>query len=162
MEVRKLTQKDDFTAVGSVFLRSFRTAYKGLLAPDYLQHLTPETWVPRLQQKPEENWVVIEDHHYVGVASLTMRSGTSLRTAGELRALYVDPAYFRQGYGTVLMMAALADLRAQKYAEVYLWALADNLQARKFYEHCHFTHDKDKMTKIGDQVVTLVRYRKTL
>jgi GNAT superfamily N-acetyltransferase len=53
---------------------------------------------------------------------------------GYLRTLYVLPAYWHAGVGSVLHDHALERLRNMNVNEPRLWTLVDNASARRFYE----------------------------
>lgn len=56
----------------------------------------------------------------------------------EIVGLYVDPARWRTGLGTLLMGAALDRLAAAGARRVVLWVMRENRRARAFYERVGF------------------------
>lgn len=52
---------------------------------------------------------------------------------GEITALYVDPARWREGIGRALMDAAGAELRDDGCEEIVLWCFEGNANALAFY-----------------------------
>jgi len=52
----------------------------------------------------------------------------------ELLGLYLLPAYQRRGLGRRLVAAIAANVQHQGYHALTLWALAENVVARRFYE----------------------------
>jgi GNAT superfamily N-acetyltransferase len=81
---------------------------------------------------------------------------------GEIRALFVRPAAWRQGVGSALMSAALASLHELGYTEATVWSFADNSRANAFYEHDGFRRDgAEKREAIWARLLE-VRYRQEL
>ena len=79
------------------------------------------------------------DDKIIGFASIcAFRDAEKNQLTGEISAIYLHPKYWRQGLGSQLCLAALAELAAIKYKVVYLWVLSDNTQARSFYESLGF------------------------
>ena len=54
--------------------------------------------------------------------------------SGEIYAIYVLGAYWRQGVGTSLMTEAVQGLRAMKHKSMCLWVLEKNDRAGSFYK----------------------------
>ncbi len=52
----------------------------------------------------------------------------------ELYAMYVDPAYFRRGIGSLLWNEVVRELAAQERKRLAVWVLSHNASARSFYE----------------------------
>lgn len=82
--------------------------------------------------------------------------------AGEVYALYVDPAWWSAGVGRALMSAALAALAAAGYQRAVLWVLAGNGRARRFYEIAGFSADGAVNVLHGLGDVLEVRYARPL
>ncbi|GEN95928.1 GNAT family N-acetyltransferase [Pediococcus ethanolidurans] len=127
MKIRQLTSRDDFTALGNLFLKSFKVAYSGMLSKTYLDNLTADQWTKRLKSNPQENWILVDGDKYLGVSTIIAARDQSMQEYGEIRAIYVDPACFRQGYGSILLANDFKQLKKQGYTRVYLWALAENI-----------------------------------
>ena len=54
--------------------------------------------------------------------------------SGEVYALYILPAYWRQGLGRRLMAEAASGLRTMKHKSLCLWVLEGNVRAVAFYK----------------------------
>ncbi|MCV3315457.1 GNAT family N-acetyltransferase [Pediococcus ethanolidurans] len=162
MKIRQLTSRDDFAALGNLFLKSFKVAYSGLLSKTYLDNLTADQWAKRLRNNPQENWVLVDGDKYLGVSTIHAARDQSMLGYGEIQAIYVDPGYFRQGYGSILLANDFKQLKKQGYTRIYLWALAENIRARKFYEKYELSENGSKQVKIGDQTVRLIRFTKPI
>lgn len=119
-----------------VHVRSWQAAYRGLLPEDYLDSLKAEERAARYnfsdQDGPFPRAIVAEDDGVVvGLAMKgPCRDGSE---AGELYAIYVDPAHWSHGAGRLLMSTSRRHLYGQGYRQAVLWALKGNDRARRFY-----------------------------
>lgn len=88
--------------------------------------------------------------------------------AGELRALYVDPAAQGRGVGRALLARVLAELSAVGHPVCQLWVLAGNSRARGFYAAGGFTDQsplgvaKPYIPRRGTRSALVVRYSRRL
>lgn len=139
--IRTATLKDA-EAIALIHLRSWQKMYKEFIPETILKSLPLQE---RTQQwhdllKREVKILVSErDNQIVGFASICpFRDIIENGSIGEISAIYLHPDYWRMGLGTQLCLAALSELVNQGYKKVYLWVLADNIQARGFYEALGF------------------------
>jgi ribosomal protein S18 acetylase RimI-like enzyme len=161
----------DAVRLAEIHATSWQAAYRGLLAEAFLEGHTPtsrlEWWKSRLARVPPR-WavLVVEDQGVVaGFVSIGHCDDDDLRseTAGELYAMYVDPAGWDQGFGRGLLMAAEDRFQADGYSRASLWVLRDNRRARRFYEVGGWMVDgAERRMVIGLDSVTAVRYEKSL
>jgi GNAT superfamily N-acetyltransferase len=154
--------------VARVHIRSWQSAFQGLLDQDYLDGLEPEAWATRYAfgrmgfQLPSTQ-IAVDGAAVRGLVTTGLCRDDDLSNFGELMAIYVDPAYQRGGVGRLLMSAARTRLRRVGVQAVVLWVLDGNASARRFYERdgwrCDGTH---RISTYGDVAVDEVRYRCTL
>lgn len=139
--IRVATLKDA-EAIALIHLRSWQKMYKEFIPETILKSLSlqerTQQWHDLLKQ--EVKILVSEiDNQMVGFASICpFRDVLENGFIGEISAIYLHPDYWRKGLGTQLCLAALSELVNQGYKKVYLWVLADNTQARGFYEALGF------------------------
>lgn len=120
----------DIEAVAELKVRSMRSAYAGLVPPDYLARLDPLTLTR--QERDREVRVATRDERIVGfVATGPDQAGEGRY---ELHSLYVDPAHWGLGAGHALFTAVRRE-------SMLLWVLEGNAQARRFYERQGLRHD---------------------
>jgi GNAT superfamily N-acetyltransferase len=165
-EVRAAVPADSYD-VARVHVRSWQSAYRGLIAQDYLDSLTPELWAGRYTfgrmgfQLPSTQ-VAVDGSTICGLATTGLCRDIDLSNFGELMAIYVDPAYTRAGVGRLLMTAARKRLRGVGVAGASLWVLDGNVRARGFYERDGWRFDGTCRTvSYGNVPVKEVRYRRT-
>ncbi len=166
-EVRAALPADSL-AVARVHVRSWQSAYRGLIAQEYLDSLTPEVWAGRYTfgriglQLPS-TLVAVDGSAVRGLATTGLCRDTDVSNFGELMAIYVDPAHMRTGTGRLLIAAARERLRRVGVAEALLWVLDGNVRARRFYERDGWRSDGTRRTSTyGNVPVEEVRYRRTL
>ncbi|OBH83795.1 acetyltransferase [Mycobacterium scrofulaceum] len=155
----------DAHEVARLHVRAWRSAYRGLIAPDYLDSLTPEAVADRytfgrVGLRMPSTLVAVDGPAIRGFATAGLCRDGELPNVGELMALYVDPAHVGAGVGALLLTAARARLRAVGVTEAALWVLDANTRARRFYERDGWRPDGACRTSLfGDQTSRLVRYR---
>jgi GNAT superfamily N-acetyltransferase len=158
----------DARDVSRMQVRSWRRAYRGLLAQDYLDALEPDAWVDRytfgrMGFGQPFTQVAVDGPTVCGMVTTGLCRDDDLSNFGELIAIYVDPPYQRAGVGRLLMTAARTRLRRVGVTTAALWVLDGNAHARRFYERdgwrCDGTH---RISTYGDAPADEVRYRCTL
>jgi GNAT superfamily N-acetyltransferase len=134
-EVRAAVQADA-RDVARLQVRSWQSAYRGLIAQEYLDGLSPE---------------VFADRYTFGRVGLRMPS-TLIAVDG--------PAHVRTGVGRLLITAARERLRLVGVTGALLWVLDGNVRARRFYERDGWKLDGACRTvTFGNATVKQVRYR---
>lgn len=134
---------DDAEALVDVHLRSWRWAYTGLIADDYIDLL----WSQRAERvertrrtiaeaKPDErHWLAERQGEVVGLAfAHTSADPDAEPGTADVGAIYLAPEAVGQGLGRALFGYAVEDLRARGFARATLWVLESNARARRFYE----------------------------
>ena len=155
----------DADEVARVQVRSWQSAYRGLIAPDYLDGLTPEFFADRytfgrVGLRMPSTMVAVDGFAIRGLVTTGLCRDGNFPNFGELMAIYVDPAYARRGVGRLLMAAARGRLRLVGVAGAVLWVLDGNAPAQRFYERDGWRFDgARRTTTFGDSPVRQVRYR---
>jgi GNAT superfamily N-acetyltransferase len=158
---------EDAYDVARVHVRSWQSAYRGLIAQPYLDSLEPETWAGRYTFGRvgiglPSTLIAVDGSTICGLATTGLCRDADLSNFGELMAIYVDPAYLRTGVGRLLIEAARERLRAIGVSQAALWALDGNIGARRFYERDGWRFDGTRRTRTyGNAPVEEVRYQRT-
>lgn len=156
----------DALEVARVHVRSWQSAYRGLIAQDYLDGLRPEVWANRytfgrVGLRLPSTVVAVDGSAIRGLATTGLSGDDGLPNFGELMALYVDPSCVGSGVGRALITAARERLRGLGVAGALLWVLDGNARARRFYERDGWMCDGAWRTEtFGGQSVQQVRYRR--
>ncbi|HEX3003563.1 MAG TPA: GNAT family N-acetyltransferase [Angustibacter sp.] len=161
----------DAAAIAAVHVRAWQAGYAHVLPASYLAGLDVREravrWHERLSAGGSAVLVCLDGDRLVGFVSFGPRRAddgddTDAGRAGEVYAIYVDPACWGAGVGRALLGEAQRRL-AVTFAVVTLWVLEDNPRARRFYEGAGWSPDGvAKDAEIGGVVVREVRYRRTL
>jgi GNAT superfamily N-acetyltransferase len=160
---------EDAGAIARVHTRSWQVGYAHAFPAEALASISMERrrenmarWIS--SERPRSAVLVAEtDGTVVGFASVGPSRDPDSGPAGELYAIYVEPASWGAGIGQQLIGAAEERLRAAGFPEATLWVLDDNPRARRFYEAAGWTLDgaAKQAIHLGLEV-TEVRYRKRL
>jgi GNAT superfamily N-acetyltransferase len=163
-QVRAAVPEDAYD-LARLHVRSWRSAYRGLISQEYLDSLTPEMWTDkynfgRMGLRVPSTLVAVDGTTVCGLATTGLCRDYDLPDFGELMAIYVDPSCVRAGIGSLLITAARARLRGLGVAGVALWVMRENINARRFYERDGWKFDGTHRSEIfGNQSVDEVRYR---
>ena len=156
----------DAAAVAAIHIHTWQSAYKGIIADDYLQNLSTlqreSSWNRRLSQKGVTTLVAEEDRRVAGfIAGGPNRDNNDDTTIAEVYAIYVEPTYSNRGIGSSLLREMLHCLQQRGFTEAFLWVLLENASARAFYEKQQMSIDygKERQIEIGGQYYTELRYR---
>ena len=137
----------DIDAVAGVHVRTWQSAYAGIVPDDYLAGLDPARFAERRRaqlHRPGQRTLVAErDGRVVGFASFGPYRDEDdfLPDMGELYAIYVEPGSWGSGACRLLIEAAKAALRADGFPDMRLWVLEENHRARRFYERAGLAPD---------------------
>jgi GNAT superfamily N-acetyltransferase len=157
---------DDTDAIVSVTATGWRTAYRGIVAPERLADLPVARWRHEVHVgllRPVEDafsYVAEIDGEFAGYCFVAAPSrepdlGPDM---AELVAIYVEPDHWRQGAGEALMSAAMERLADLPYMEVVLWTFKENAPAIAFYERLGWRRDGAEQVHPRSQAVA-VRFR---
>ncbi len=132
----------DVPQLASLHLASWRIAYRGILPDELLARLSqPEferIWHGLLRDRRRSTLVACPAGPAGGSGEAAGFVAFCSEPEPEIIGLYVDPARWRAGLGTLLMDAALGRLAAAGAERVVLWVMGDNARARAFYERRGF------------------------
>jgi GNAT superfamily N-acetyltransferase len=158
----------DAMFVARVHVRSWQSAYRGLLPNEYLDQLRPEDraerydFATRDQQWPQ-TIVAVEAGVIRGFATTAPSRDADLASYGELAALYVDSDYWGRGIGTALVSAARDRLTGLGFGNALLWVSMGNVRADRFYRNDHWAPDGLQRTDtVWGVTVNEIRYRRKL
>jgi GNAT superfamily N-acetyltransferase len=161
-------QPGDEMAVARVHVRSWQTAYKGLLPDEYLDALRPEDRAQRYTFGSDDirqpaTIVSTEAGVISGFATTAPARDSDIPDHGELFALYVDPEYWGRGIGAALISAARARLYDQGFRNAALWVMMNNTRAERFYKIDGWQPDGLSRTDtLWGVTVDELRYRRPL
>ena len=125
----------DVPRIGAVHAASRHAAYAGLVAPEALAQVTPQTqtqvWSRRLTDQPGPwSLFVVEHSDDRRVDGFVQSSGSG--TVATLNAIHVLPGLLGSGAGQLLHDHIVAEFRAWRSSTAQLWMLEGNARAQAF------------------------------
>lgn len=152
----------DASAIASVYVDTWRTAYRGLLPDDFLDALShegyEERWRRSLAAETTRTYVAVAGHDVVGFASGGRERAGEDGFGGELYAIYVTHDEQRRGHGRKLVEATARGLRELGLNDMIVWVLRDNHPARLFYERLGGAYVRAQPITIGSALLQEVGY----
>ena len=139
--IKPMESAEEIRGKAFVHWKSWQDSYKGVVDAGYLARLTLEKCEEIAFRFPESVLVAKDGETVVGFAAAGKYRGESgaEKDEGEVYALYVLEAYQRRQIGYALMRRALEMLSGCRAA--YVWVLAENAKAIRFYERVGFRAD---------------------
>jgi ribosomal protein S18 acetylase RimI-like enzyme len=130
----------DAQAIADIHVATWQAAYKDLMPADYLQTITAakrlKYWREAIEFSEPQLLVATEGEQVVGFVGFDRsRDAGTKSSVGEIWALYVAPAHWRQGAGLALWDGAREGLKEEGCTQVTSWVLLRNEAALGFYEH---------------------------
>jgi ribosomal protein S18 acetylase RimI-like enzyme len=164
----RLALPSDVEEIARVHVKTWQSAYRGQIPDADLDTLDPSaraaTWSRAIAQPGTLVLVATLEASLVGFcSSLPSRDADATPNVGEIAAIYVDPAFWRSGFGSALVEATVASARQRNFSELTLWVLTGNGPARAFYEARGF--ETDGYTKTDERAgfaILETRYRRRL
>ena len=162
---------EDAFAIAGIHVRTWQSAYKGLLPDKALSELAVADRFRLWQRLLNDESTPVTVHvaeigaEIVGFCSVGSPQDPADHDPdnAELFAIYVDPAFQGQGAGALLLNAAEGTMRAWGAVHGVLWVLSGNAPARSFYERHGWSADgTSKTDTIFGITVHETRYRKIL
>jgi ribosomal protein S18 acetylase RimI-like enzyme len=130
----------DAQAIADIHVATWQAAYKDLMPADYLQTITVakrlKYWREAIEFSEPQLLVATEGEQVVGFVGFDRsRDAGTKSSVGEIWALYVAPAHWRQGAGLALWDGARDGLKEEGCIQVTAWVLLHNEAALGFFEH---------------------------
>lgn len=169
--IREMTQ-GDADAVAGVRVDGWRSAYAEIVPRSWLDRMTVADDALRQRARLAEPGrtatdLVATDPDGTVVGWTCFGPADAAEPAGpdwaELYTLYVRPDRIGHGIGRVLLTEAHTRAGSAGFGGMLLWVLADNHQARRFYDRAGYAPDGAVQSDTYDDVVLdELRYRRRL
>lgn len=166
--VRRARLADAFD-LARIEVASWRAAYQVLLPRPYLRRITIDRcrarWVERLagaDHGGDDHWALEHDGALVGYCTAgPARADPDF--AAEVFTLYLHPDRWCRGLGGVLFERTVESLSERRFGWLYVWVLAENARARRFYVRQGMVADgQRRLDRTGGRRVHVVRYARPL
>jgi len=156
----------DAPDMAEVCKRSWEAAYAGIIPDDYIREKNagrPALFARIITDENNTQHVIQADGKTVGIMGIDSPRDKDLGSeVYELQSIYLHPDCYRQGIGAQAMEFVSSVARNLGKTAITVWLLADNLNARAFYEKCGFTADGSSREKEYGKMLTSIRMRKEL
>ena len=142
----RAAQQGDARGIATVHVASWQEGYAHIFDEAFLAALDVDERAARYTlglDAPDLPFTqVAEDGGtIVGFVTTSTARDADLAGAGEIQALYVDPAHWRRGIGHQLLAAGIERLRTQGCSRASLWVLVENTNAKQLYVSNGWTAD---------------------
>ncbi|MFD7547199.1 GNAT family N-acetyltransferase [Streptomyces sp. NPDC059578] len=158
----------DAAAVAQVHVRTWQTAYAGIVPQPFLDALdiqeATRTWTALLtgMARPRTDVLVTEDGPSI-LAFAGFGPAEHAPHRAEVNTLYAHPDVWGTGVGRDLLAATVTAMHRAAYTDATLWVLADNTRARRFYETAGWRFDgTTTQDHDGGAVLDKLRYGRPL
>lgn len=158
----------DAAAIAAIHVNAWRIAYSDIIPKSYLDTISlgkrKEMWESILSESTKGTFVLSDDHGSItGWASFGASRDDDGDGTGEIYGIYIDPAWWGNGFGKKLMGISENELESRGFGSVTLWVLEKNNRARRFYETVAYKTDGAlKTVEMADVKLVEIRYRKSL
>lgn len=163
MILREMTESD-CSAIGELYAAAWKEGYRGLIAGELLDKLTPEAYAVRSRANgflDAGSFVVVESGRIAAHCHSRAANEPQMRGWGEIHTLYTHPDFWRQGFGAAVLRRAEEWLAEQGYKNVYLYVLEGNERAERFYKaQGYFPNGDTLCCDLGGVIVTDNRFVK--
>ena len=165
MNIRQVVAADA-RGVATVHVRSWQSAYRGIVADAYLDSLSIDrresVWRESIRRGTPEIWVAEIDSRVVGWTAFgPSRDQDARPETGELEAIYLLPSHWATGVGRALLLITRRRLIERGFSTATLWVLTHNARAIHFYTAGGFAPDpaSEKSIDVGGRTLSEIRYQ---
>ena len=145
---------EDAEAVTDVLIDTWKTAYRGIVSDDVLDHQDREMLIGRRRRQYKDYIVAEVNGRVVGYCWYVNDNSFSKELSDidcEIVAIYVLPEIARKGVGRKMFSYAVEDLRKQNREKMVIWCLKENNTGRAFYERMGGKIIGEHKTHIGNE-----------
>ena len=161
MEIRHIQELDDRLKISRIYEESWKFAYQGIVPQYYLDSIPAGRWADCLDREGVNSIIMVENDELIGTSSYCRSRSPEFSEFGEIISIYLLPQYIGRGYGRQLLDAAVRELTELGFQDIFLWALAENQRARKFYDKNGFMQTEHCMEHVigGKKLLEVQYYR---
>ncbi len=131
-------ESKDAQQMATLFMRCWQISLKDFTPPGFIDQFSPEVQKQKyLERLTDPRWtmfVVESDNRIIGMIAGKNNSAEPLAYEKEIRAMYVDPDFQKQGIGSLLFKELFSDFQKRQVRNAMLWCIKANYPACSFYE----------------------------
>ena len=99
MNIRKINEKDDLKQISTIYEKSWKWAYKGIIPQNFLDKIPEGKWINHLKKSEMTSFVIEENDLLIGTASVCRSRFKCFADMGEIVSIYMLPEFAGRGYG---------------------------------------------------------------
>jgi len=152
---------EDLEAVSTIQVRSWQTAYRGVIDDKYLDNMDIESKIEKRKKDFNQYGFIVAElnSEVVGFCRFDYYNTPKEDDVDcELNALYVKPEMKRNGIGKKLMQYVINEFKSLKKRRMILWCLKENLSGRAFYEAMGGKSSENKIMEFGGKEYEVISY----
>lgn len=155
--------QEDYKAIASLHAKSWQENYRGTFSDHFLDEEVlgdrMKVWKDRLQSPNDKQWVLLAEDQGVAIGFICIYLDKDSVYGTLVDNLHVASAFIGQGFGETLMVKAARFIRETHRKSMYLWVLANNTKAIRFYERLGgVPKETVRDFDIGDREIIKTRY----
>ena len=163
--------EDDAFSIARIQIIAWRQAYAGMVPQDFLDRMDSVRRVTGWRRTLSAQAAMATDvllgpaGEIIGFCVYgASRDADAAAGVGELVAINLLPAHWRQGLGRMMMDRVLMIASQRRWHALTLWVLEANMPARRFYEAHGFEADGASQVdlRLTGAPLRLLRYRRLL
>lgn len=137
---------NDIDSVNTILYKSWKSAYRGIIADEYLDHLPADYWIGFINTgiRTGSIFVLLLESEEELIGTAILRAAEQTGEAG-LISFYLRPDQIGRGNGHVFYELIETKLLSRGYKSCILDVLEDNRRAIRFY-HSHQFNDTGRTT----------------
>ena len=144
--IRKATL-DDISRIAEIEIFTKRTAYRSIFNDDKVSFGVMQV-LPLAQEYIKtpsllENIVIFDDEFVKGMMKTTPMVHPEQGAVVEIIHLFIDPFFQKKGIGARMIHEIETQCLSNGIADIFLWVLEKNNNARTFYENKDFNQRKN-------------------
>jgi GNAT superfamily N-acetyltransferase len=129
---------EDSESIAEIFMRVWNITLAEFVPAGFLKRFAYETQKTKYAERAvDPNWILlvaVVDDKIVGFVGAKDNDAKPLQYQKQIRSMYVDPDWQRQGIGSVLFSAIENELKNRGSQTMMLWCIKANAKACSFYE----------------------------
>lgn len=154
--IRHATLKD-VEAIATIITAAWKTAYKGIIDPDYADHLKIDKYRDIFTQNINDEKEIILVNHDTIVNGFVSGVATAGQYDCEIVGLYVHPEYQHKGIGTALLKTMVDHFMIKGKKNLIIWTL-NGAKNNLFYKQAGGIKKEDKKLVIGGKLYSGVGF----
>ena len=167
MGIRITANAEDALSASSIYAKSWKASYRGMLSDALLDGIPLDFWVPaftgNFSSHRFETAIIRENGLDIGAGGYGLSRDYEEADVGEITSIYFLPEAWGKGGAKQLLDFMIHELCAMQCRKVHLWTIQENARAQRFYEKCGFKKTgNEKVISFKGEEVTDIEYARTL